>query len=100
MSIKMRNINLIETKKINMFHFDLLEGKFEDLTQAECGHPQTFFYASISNHETDNYAGSTVRIYAHSFDEMYCAEEYELYGLESDESLCRQLKDILLKQLD
>lgn len=94
-----RNISLAGTKKINMFHFDLLEGKFEDKTQTECGHPQTFFYASISNHETDSYADSDVRIYAHSFDEMFCAEEYELYGLERDKSLCAQIKEILLKQL-
>ena len=45
---------------------------------------------------TETYEESEVRIYAHSYEDLYCAEDYELIALYNDE-LCEYLKSEILK---
>lgn len=75
----------------------MYEGKFKDLEQSENGHTEKFIYANVSNFETKTYEESEVRIYAHSYEDLYCAEDYELQNLCYNEELCEYLKSELLK---
>ena len=74
----------------------MYEGKFKDVSQAESGHSEKYIYANVSNFETETYEESEVRIYAHSYEDLYCAEDYELTTLHNDE-LCEYLKSEILK---
>lgn len=86
---------LIEVRFIDMYHFQMYEGKFLDVTQTECGYGEKYIYANISNFDGVSYEDSEVRIYAHSYEDMYCATDYELVNLYSDE-LCKYLKEKIL----
>ena len=68
---------LVETNEVDMHHFQLLEGKFQDTEQLVNG-IEVFVYANISNFETETFEESEVRVYAHPFEKLYQAEEYEL----------------------
>lgn len=98
------HFKLEEVKHIDMYHFDLYEGKFVDIRQTENGFAPQYIYANISSFEGKSYEESGVRIYAHSFAEMYDADAYELTNLEASDSqagnsLCEFLKAEILKQI-
>ena len=84
----------IEGKMIDMCHFKMYEGKLQDMEQAKNG-LEVFVYANISDYETDTFEESEVRVYAHSFEKLYCAEEYELDLCECDQV---KLKSTLIKE--
>jgi len=77
----------------------MYEGKFEDVTQAESGHEKKYIYANVSNFDTETYEESEIRIYAHSYEDLYCAEDYELISLYDDDELCDYLKSEILKNV-
>jgi hypothetical protein len=89
-------LKLEEVKFIDLYHFQMYEGKFLDLEQIDSGHEPKYIYANVSNFDTKTYEESEVRIYAHSFDDLYCAESYELTSLYNDELLCEHLKSEIL----
>lgn len=89
---------LVEVKYIDMYHFQMYEGKFRALEQAENGHDETFIYANVSNFDSHTFEESAVRIYAHSYENLYSAEDYELVNLYSDE-LCEYLKAVILENI-
>ena len=89
---------LVEVKFIDMYHFKMYEGKFRDVEQSESGNGEKFIYANVSTFEAASYEESEVRIYAYSYDELYCAEDYELCNLYIDE-LCKYLKSEILKNI-
>ena len=91
-----KKYELVEIKFIDMYHFQMYEGKFKDAAQLESGHSEKYIYANVSNFETETYEESEVRIYAHSYEDLYCAEDYELIALYNDE-LCEYLKSEILK---
>jgi hypothetical protein len=91
-----KKYELVEVKFIDMYHFKMYEGKFFDKEQSDAGHPDTYIYANVSNFDTETYEESEVRIYAHSYEDLYCAEDYELLNLYNDE-LCEYLKSEILK---
>ena len=90
---------LVEVKHIDMFHFAMYEGKFEDANQAKNGCPPIHIYANLSDFDGTTYKESPVRIYAHSYAELYDAASYELVALESDQMLCEYLKAEIEKHL-
>ena len=83
---------LVEVKFIDMYHFQMYEGKFKDIELLENGYEEKYIYANVSNFDTETYEGSDIRIYAHSYEDLYCAEDYELYGLYNNDKLCEYLK--------
>jgi len=89
---------LMEVKHIDMYHFQMYEGKFRALEQTENGHDETFIYANVSNYDSRTFEESAVRIYAHSYENLYSAEDYELVNLYSDE-LCEYLKAVILENI-
>ena len=92
-----KKYELVEVKFIDMYHFTMYEGKFLDKEQLDAGHPDTYIYANVSDFETETYEESEVRIYAHSYENLYCAEEYELLALYDVPRLCDYLKKEILK---
>lgn len=73
----MERYKLIEVKYIDMYHFQMYEGKFQDLEQL-INNEEIYIYANVSNFETEKYEDSEVRVYAHSYEKLYCAEDYVL----------------------
>ena len=94
-----RKLELVEVKFIDMYHFQMHEGKFKDLIQSENGHTEKYIYANVSNFDTETYEESEIRIYAHSYEDLYCAEDYELINLYSDNKLCHYIKAEILKNM-
>ena len=94
-----RKLELVEVKFINMYHFQMYEGKFRDLSQAESGHEEKFIYANVSNFDSMLYEESEIRIYAHPYEDLYCAEDYELINLYGDNELCHYIKTEILKNM-
>ena len=92
---------LVEVKFIDMYHFKMYEGKFRDVEQTTSGNGEKFIYANVSTFEAASYEESEVRIYAHSYEELYCAEDYELHGLYNlyNDKLCEYLKSEILKNI-
>ena len=78
----MRKFKLVEVNFIDMFHFQLYEGKFQDMEELEHNNKEVFIYANISNFDTGRYDESEVRIYAYSFEDMYDASYYQLFGFD------------------
>ena len=95
----MGRVRLVETKKIDMYHFQMYEGKFEDLSQAQAGNEPVYVYANISNFETETFEESAVRIYAHSYKNLQYAQEYELVGWYEDKEACNAMKKELIKAM-
>lgn len=71
---------LIEIKSIDMKFFQMIEGKFIDLEQKKYQNKEVYVYANISNNESEM-EDSYVRYYPYSFENLYCAEDYELLNL-------------------
>ena len=78
----MRKFKLVEVNFIDMFHFQLYEGKFQDMEQLEHYGTEVYVYANLSNLETGKFNESEVRVYAHPFDTLYSALYYELFGFD------------------
>lgn len=93
----MNKFKLIEVKFIDMFHFHLYEGKFQDMEQKEYQNRETYVYANVSDFETRTFEESDVRVYAHSFETLYCAEDYELYNF--DVKTLNFFKEEILKEI-
>lgn len=74
----MNKFRLVSIKYINLGHFQMWEGKFQDVEQKEHWDRDVYVYANIGNNETETFEESDVRVYAHSFETLYCAEDYEL----------------------
>lgn len=89
----MNKFKLIEAKIIDMYHFVMIEGKFLDLEQWTRYNNKIYIYANISNFDGAKMESSDVRIYAHSYEDLYDCTNYELFGFESDKS---DLRDQLL----
>ena len=85
-------IKLINLKYIDMYHFQMWEGKFQDLEQ----NTPTFFYANVSNFETETFEDSDVRVYAHSYEDLYSPEDYELRVPDVVE---KKIKETILAEL-
>lgn len=85
-------IKLIDLKYIDMYHFQMWEGKFQDLEQ----NTPTFIYANVSNFETESFEDSDVRVYAHSYEDLYSPEDYELNVSKEIE---KKLKEIILAEI-
>lgn len=79
---------LIDMKYIDMYHFDMFEGKFIDIEQ-ECSEG-IYIYANVSNFDSESYDDSDVRVYAHSFGDLYCPDEYELFLGEETEAYLKE----------
>lgn len=94
-----RELELVDIKFVDMYHFQVYEGKFVDLTQEESGNEAKYIYANVSNFETEKFEDSEVRIYAHPYEDLYCAEDYELCNLYLDEELCDYIKTEILKEI-
>lgn len=92
-------LKLVEVKFIDVYHFQMYEGKFLDTTQLESGYEEKYIYANVSNFDTETYEESEIRIYAHSYEDLYCAEDYELINLYGDNELCEFLKSEILKNI-
>ena len=86
-------IKLIDLKYIDMYHFQMWEGKFQDLKQ----NTPTFIYANVSNFETESFEDSDVRVYARSYEDLYSPEDYELNISEEVE---KKLKEMILGKLN
>jgi len=80
----MNKYELIDIKFIDMYHFQMWEGKFKDLEQEKYQNKEVYVYANVSNIDTKTFEESDVRVYAHSFETLYCAEDYELYNFGND----------------
>ena len=89
----MGKFELVEAKYIDMYHFQMIEGKFLDLEQKEYQHRKVYVYANLSNFESE-IGNSDVRYYAHSFENLYCAEDYELYNFKAYD---KEVKSELIK---
>ena len=89
---------LVETKFIDMFHFNMYEGKFQDMEQKEYQNRDVYVYANLSDFDTRTYEESEVRVYAHSFDTLYCAEDYELNNL--DQATLGFFKETILREIN
>lgn len=74
----METYKLVDVKFIDLKHFQMYEGKFQDMEQLKHHAKEVYIYANISNFETEKYEDSEVRVYAHSYENLYCAEDYEL----------------------
>lgn len=94
----MSDFKLIEVKYIDMFHFQLYEGKFQDMEELSGSEKEVYIYASISNLETKNFHDSEVRIYAHSFEDLYDASNYELENF--DDKTRERLRHEILKYIE
>ena len=87
----MAKFKLIDVKYFDYNHFQMIEGKYLDLEQKKYRSRNVYVYANIGNDEMD-IEESCVRYYAHSFDTLYCAEDYELLGLSNyDEQIKKEL---------
>ena len=91
----MDQYKLIDIKFIDMYHFQMWEGKFKDLEQEKYQNKEVYVYANVSNIDTETFEESDVRIYAHSFEELYCPEDYELYELERRDETKEMKREIL-----
>lgn len=89
----MNKFELIEIKYINMYCFDMWEGKFKD-TEQKAG--DVYIYANLSTFDSNTYAESDVRIYAHSYDTIYCPEDYEITVGKAQE---KYLKETILANI-
>ena len=85
-------IKLVALKHIDMYHFEMWEGKFQDLEQ----NAEIYFYANLSNFDTPTFEESEVRAYAHSYDDLYDPDGYELNLAPSVE---QRVKEIILDAL-
>ena len=84
--MKIEKFKLVEAKIIDVYHFQMVEGKFIDLENKEMNNINIYVYGNISNFDTETIRESEVRVYAHSFEDLYDAEQYELYHFEDDYS--------------
>ena len=82
--------SLVDLKFIDMYHFQMWEGKFED------GVTGLVFYANLSNFDTRTFGASDVRIYSESYEDLYDPEEYEITFPTEGE---RKLKEMLLEAI-
>ena len=83
---------LIEVKPIDMYHFQMLEGKFRDTDQDV----ETYIYANVSNFDTETFEESEVRIYSSSYEDLVNPEEYELCAMEVGHVITDELKEKLM----
>lgn len=88
-----QRFRLVETKEVNMHHFQLFEGKFQDTAQL-VNDIEVFVHANISNFETETFEESEVRVYAYPYEKLYQAEEYKL-SLEQKDIL--EIKESLIE---
>ena len=84
--MKIEKFKLVEAKIIDVYHFQMVEGKFIDLENKEMNNINIYVYGNISNFDTGTIRESEVRVYAHSFEDLYDAEQYELHHFEDDYS--------------
>lgn len=94
----MADFKLIEVKYIDMFHFQLYEGKFQDMEELSGSGKEIYIYANISNLETKNFHSSEVRIYAHSFEDVYDASHYELENF--DDKIKEHFRHDILRYIE
>lgn len=87
----MGKFKLEEVKFIDTYNFQMIEGKFLDLEQAHYQGKRVYVYANISNSEK-RIEESDVRYYSQSFENLYCAEDYELHNFSNyDEEIKKEL---------
>lgn len=94
------NYELVDIKCIDMCNFQMYEGKFKDIKQSKNGHKEIYIYANLSNLETELLEDSELTIYAHSYEDLYCACDYELISLYEDDELCEWLKSEILNEIE
>lgn len=56
----MKKFKFIEGKIIDMCHFKMFEGKFQDMEEQNKKGTEVYIYANISNFETDTFEKSEV----------------------------------------
>lgn len=91
----MSNYEFVEGKNIDMYHFKMYQGKFLDKTQL-INDEHVYIYANISDFDTNTFEESEVRVYAHPYEKLCCAEDYEITRNLYDEDLS-YLKTVLLE---
>ena len=69
---------LIDVKYIDMYHFQIYEGKFQNMEELEMNNKELFAYANISNFDSKSFAESEVRVYPFSYEDMYDPEAFEV----------------------
>ena len=79
---------------VAMFNFQLWEGKFRDLEQEG---RDVFIYANVSDFDSPSFEESDVRAYAYPYDELYCADEYEIRIRDKGEE--EYIKNVLLENI-
>ena len=77
--INTQKYKLVDIEYVDMGHFQMYEGKFQDMEQWKYQNKEVYIYANLSNNEYDfedeeNY----IRAYPYPFKDLYCAENYEL----------------------
>ena len=88
------NLKLVDMKYIDMYHFQMWEGKFLDTEQEG---REIYIYANVSNFDTESYDESEVRVYPYSYEDLYCADDYMMWIGNKD--LEGYLKQTLLENI-
>lgn len=88
------NLKLEDMKYIDMYHFQMWEGKFLDTEQEG---REIYIYANVSNFETETFEESEVRVYPYSYEDLYCADDYAM--LIGNRDLEAYLKQTLLDNI-
>lgn len=82
----------IEAKLVDMAHFKMYEGKFQDMEQMKNG-VEVYIYANVSTFEAYTFEESEIKVYAHPFEKLYYADDYQL---ELNRIDTNELKDVLI----
>lgn len=90
---------LVEVKFIDMFHFQMQEGKFKVVQEVPNEKGDTFLYANVSTFDSKTYEESDLRIYSASFESVEDASDVELHELYENTGLREQLKSEILKRI-
>ena len=77
-NIEIKKFKLVDAQIVGIYPLQMVEGKFLDIENTTSGHDDVYVYANISNFEVENVDDSDVRIYSHSFADLYCPEDYEI----------------------
>lgn len=93
MICKFRLVNL---GKIDVYGFNIVEGKFLDLEEHENGN-EVYVYTCLDD-RTGDFNNSDIYVYAHPFDSVYDISNYELTA-NFDEETLEYMKQEILKNI-
>ena len=90
----MGKFQFVEGQIIKQEWMNMFEGKFRDIEQEN----ETYIYANLSDFDSESFEDCNVYVYAHSYLDLYCPDEYFLsnicitYGTELKEVLLEKYK--------